>query len=87
MKFAIVTAGHDKNQIYLIAEEDERFVSLVNGTTKTFANPKKKNKKHIQVIKKVPQEIIEIMESSIEENHKVKKVIKMIDNSRRMNNV
>lgn len=84
MEFAEVKAGHDRSQIYMIAAEMGSYVYLVNGTTKPLTHPKKKNKKHIQVIKKLPQEILEIMESSGDENHKVKKAIKMIDNSRRM---
>ena len=51
-------AGHDKNHIYVVYEEmDERFLNLVNGTTKTIASPKKKNKMHVQLIKKLPAEI------------------------------
>ena len=33
MEFARSKSGHDKNQIYLIKEKDEKFVYLVNGTT------------------------------------------------------
>ena len=31
MEFARSKSGHDKNQIYLIKEKDEKFVYLVNG--------------------------------------------------------
>ena len=34
MEFARSKSGHDKNQIYLIKEKDEKFVYLVNGTTR-----------------------------------------------------
>ena len=43
MEFARSKSGHDKNQIYLIKEKDEKFVYLVNGTTRTLDMPKKKN--------------------------------------------
>lgn len=42
MEFARSKSGHDKNQIYLIKEKDEKIVYLVNGTTRTLDMPKKK---------------------------------------------
>lgn len=45
-------AGHDKNQIYIIIKEDDEYVYLCDGRLKTLSEPKKKNKKHIQIIKK-----------------------------------
>ena len=44
-------AGHDKDKIYVIIKEDAEYVWLVDGKIKTMDNPKKKRKKHIQVIK------------------------------------
>lgn len=45
-------AGHDRNKKYLIIGETKNHVMVVDGITKDFQNPKRKNKKHIQVIKK-----------------------------------
>ncbi len=45
-------AGHDRGKIYLIIREEEEYVYLVDGKSRTFENPKRKNRKHIQVIKK-----------------------------------
>ena len=59
MEFARSKSGHDKNQIYLIKEKDEKFVYLVNGTTRIMDMPKKKNAKHIQIIKNLPIELTE----------------------------
>lgn len=56
MKFAKSLSGHDKDQYYLIFKEDGEFVYLVNGSTKTLDKPKRKNRKHIQPIKKIPAE-------------------------------
>lgn len=50
--FAISLAGHDKNQIYIIVKEDSGYVYLCDGKLKPFSEPKKKNKKHIQIIKR-----------------------------------
>lgn len=55
-------AGHDKNHIYVVLEEEDGFVLLVNGKTKTTDNPKKKKCMHIQPIKYVSEEIAEILQ-------------------------
>lgn len=44
-------AGHDKDKIYVIVKEDKEYVWLADGKIKTVEKPKKKRKKHIQVIK------------------------------------
>ncbi|MDO4333766.1 MAG: KOW domain-containing RNA-binding protein [Eubacteriales bacterium] len=49
-QLAISRAGHDKDVLYLIVREDEKYVYLADGILKTYAAPKKKNKKHIQPI-------------------------------------
>lgn len=45
-------AGHDRNRIYVIAGLDETYVYLVDGELRTLAKPKKKKKKHVQLIRK-----------------------------------
>lgn len=45
-------AGRDKESLYLIIKEDNDSVWLANGRDRTINNPKKKNKKHVQIIKK-----------------------------------
>jgi len=45
-------SGHDKGTVYLIMKEDEAYVYLADGDVRTKDKLKKKNKKHIQVIKK-----------------------------------
>lgn len=59
IEFARSLSGHDTNQIYMVTDGDEKFVNLVNGTTKPLKKPKKKSRKHIQIIKKLPQEVTE----------------------------
>ena len=56
-------AGHDKNHIYVVYKEESDFFFLVNGSTKTIDAPKKKNKKHIQIIKHLPREVQAIADS------------------------
>ncbi|MBR3601058.1 MAG: KOW domain-containing RNA-binding protein, partial [Lachnospiraceae bacterium] len=44
-------AGHDKDTIYVIIKEDTEYVWLADGRIKTISKPKKKCKRHIQIIK------------------------------------
>ena len=44
-------AGHDKDKIYVIMKEDCEYVWLADGKCKTVEKPKKKRKKHIQIVK------------------------------------
>ena len=58
--FAKSKAGHDKNHIYLVLKRQDDIVYLVNGRTRTCDNPKKKKAIHIQPIKHLPQEILDL---------------------------
>ncbi|MCD8361362.1 MAG: KOW domain-containing RNA-binding protein [Lachnospiraceae bacterium] len=42
--------GHDRGRIYRIIRADEEYVWLVDGIHRTEENPKKKKRRHIQVI-------------------------------------
>lgn len=43
-------AGHDKGKYFIILEEYPEYVILADGVLKTLGRPKRKNKKHIQVV-------------------------------------
>ena len=43
MYLARVKAGHDRNQYYVVQLQDEKFVYLVNGTTRTCRERKATN--------------------------------------------
>ena len=45
-------AGHDKGKIYFIIKEEKDYLWLVDGEVRPLENPKKKNKKHVQIIKR-----------------------------------
>ncbi len=49
---AVSKAGHDRADIFVIIREDDEYVYLADGRNRTVDRPKKKNKKHVQVIKK-----------------------------------
>jgi len=57
--FAISKSGHDKDKIYVIVKEDKDCVYLSDGRLKPVDKLKRKNRKHIQIIKRVPESIRE----------------------------
>lgn len=70
-------AGHDKKKIYVIFREDDEYVYLVDGKIRTTDKPKKKNKKHIQIIKKFRTETEEQPLNDLE----IKRIIKTYQKS------
>lgn len=75
-EFAKSLSGHDKNQIYLVKQKDDKFVYLVNGTTKPLSSPKKKSHRHIQIIRNLPQEVREALENGWDDVS-VKRAVKL----------
>lgn len=75
-------AGHDKSQVYVILREEGQNYILANGTNRSVLSPKRKNQKHIQLIKNFPEEVLDI---SKEENDYrdlwVKRVIRIYNDS------
>lgn len=53
---AVSRAGHDRHKLYVIIDEADEYVYLADGRNRTVNEPKKKNKKHVQVIKRVRME-------------------------------
>ena len=43
-------AGHDKLKIYVVTDADSEYVYLVDGKIRTLNRPKKKKRKHVQII-------------------------------------
>jgi len=78
-------AGHDKNHVYVIVNEDNEFYFLANGVTKTIANPKKKKKIHLQLIKNIPSDVMEEVKSVQELNDVTIKRILKVYNRRNKN--
>lgn len=56
--FAISKAGRDKGQMYIIIKEEGDFFYLADGKIRGMENPKKKRKKHLQLVKKDTDKIL-----------------------------
>lgn len=56
--FAASKAGHDKNQIYVILESNEKYALLCDGRYKTVEKPKQKSWKHIQKINTKVEDVL-----------------------------
>ena len=80
--FARSLAGHDKGRLYVIIEEGERtkageYVLLCDGRLKTLDKPKKKKKKHIQVIHTADEQIENLIRNGQPiKNEDIKRAIK-----------
>lgn len=72
--FVYSIAGRDKDNIYLVVKEEPDYVWLVDGINRKLNNPKRKNKKHIQIIKKNNPQIY----SEMITDEKIKYVIKRL---------
>ena len=57
-EFATSKAGHDKDRLYLIVGEEEECVYLCDGRLRGVEHPKKKKKKHIQIIHSSAQDAL-----------------------------
>lgn len=69
-------AGHDKGQVYVIYDTDETYVYLVDGKNRTVDNPKRKKRKHVQII-------CETHEMSGVDNVGIKRILKLFDKETR----
>ena len=75
--FAISKSGHDKGHLYVIIKTDDEYVYLVDGKIRTLSNPKKKNKKHIQIINYKSEKIIMDINEGKLINETVKRCLKL----------
>ena len=65
-------AGHDKGHLYVIYDVDETYVYLVDGQIRTIDKPKKKKRKHVQII-------CEKHEIEGKDDVAVKRILKLFD--------
>ncbi len=71
---AVSRAGHDRDTVYVVADSDREYVWLVDGRRRLLANPKKKKRKHVQVICHLPEGLAEQVQAATLDAH-IRKVI------------
>lgn len=81
IKLAISRSGHDKDSIYVIVKEEANMVYLADGNLKPLEKPKKKNRKHIQIMKQLPKEITEVFTQENFRNEEIKRAVKLYQKS------
>lgn len=74
---AISLAGHDKGKAYVILHIEHNTVWLCDGKYKKQSSPKKKNIKHIQVIKQNDPEWVNKIESGRVIDEEIKYFLKI----------
>lgn len=72
-------AGHDKDGIYVIIMEGGEYVYLADGAGRPLERPKRKNRKHIQVIKKYMDELLrqKLLQDEKVSNEEIKRAVKL----------
>ena len=76
-RFAKSLAGHDKDEIYFVQKEESDLFYLVNGKNRTLDQAKRKKKKHTQIIKRLPDEVTEILLSGTLTDERIKRAIRI----------
>ncbi len=76
-QFVTSKAGHDKDRLYVIVAEEGEFVSLCDGRLKPLERPKKKRRKHIQLINRTAGcELTQALQAGCATNEQIKYLIK-----------
>ncbi len=71
-------AGHDKGRLYAVIGKEANLLLLADGKYRGMNNPKKKKEKHLQSVKRFPEEVREYI-NEIKEltDSDIKKIIKL----------
>ncbi|MDO4522394.1 MAG: KOW domain-containing RNA-binding protein [Eubacteriales bacterium] len=74
-------AGHDNGTLYVILEVTQDCVFLTDGRLRPLEKPKKKKKKHVQVIRRIPEELAELANGNSNiKNEDIRRVIRRFSN-------
>lgn len=68
-------AGHDCGQLYVIVDVQDEYVFLADGKIRLLEKPKKKKKKHVQIIRQIPEELAQFEEKAVK-NEEIRRVIR-----------
>lgn len=72
---AVSLAGHDKGKCYVVLGQAGDFFLLADGKNKLLEQPKRKNQKHVQLIKHIPEELSAQMRC-IRDDADIKRILK-----------
>ncbi len=78
-EFARSLSGHDRGKVYVIIEEHKNYLMLSDGRLKPLEKPKRKNTKHVEIVKKhiYNEDLIKKLENGEElRNEEIKRTIK-----------
>lgn len=78
--FGISKAGHDKDHIYIIVREEKEYVYLADGSLRTLEHPKKKKKKHVQIMHKNADKALgnRLLENQPVRDEEIKRAVKNV---------
>ncbi len=76
--FALSTAGHDSGKYYVIFQEDNEYVYLVDGKIRTLKHMKKKKKKHVKLLDEYDQALAGKVTARTVRNEEIKRAIKLL---------
>lgn len=65
-------AGHDRGQVYVIVGKEKDGLYVADGRLKTVEHPKKKNPKHLQIIKLQAEEFLPEKRQAAFRNEEIK---------------
>ena len=71
-------AGHDRGKVYMVLQDAPDVYYLVNGTTRPLTKPKCKKKKHVQIIRWLPDELLAQM-SRVKEDKDIADILQTYD--------
>lgn len=79
--FAVSKSGHDRGHLYVIIDQEPGCVYLADGRLRMMEQPKRKNRKHIQIIhQKVEEGILSnLLNGKKVENEKIKRAIRLYE--------
>ncbi len=78
IRFGRSKAGHDKGNCYVIVREEPEYFYLADGVSRTVAAPKKKNRRHVQIIENIPDDVLAVFRSGqIPSDLEIKRALKL----------
>ena len=77
-RFAVSLSGHDEGTVYLVIGQEERYLLLCDGKYKPLDAPKKKSRKHVQILNPLPMQSLhsKLLNNEKIFDHEIKYAIK-----------